>query len=67
METLKPSDLRVALHELNNVFTIIVSSADLMLLDAMDNSQASQDLRNILKACDRGKRLVEDLRAKSGL
>jgi len=51
------------LHELNNIFTIIVSSADLMLLDTDEGTQAAQDLRNILKACERGKKLVEELRS----
>jgi hypothetical protein len=49
-------------HELNNVFTIIVSSADLMLLDLVDNNDAHEDLLHILAACKRGKEIVEQLR-----
>lgn len=65
METISVPELRTALHELNNVFTIIVSSADLMLLDTPVSSQSEQDLRNIITACARGKQLVEDIRAKA--
>jgi len=65
MDQVMSTELRVSLHELNNIFTIIVSSADLMLLDAEKDTQSEQDLKNILRACERGKKLVEDLRARN--
>jgi hypothetical protein len=65
METISISELRTALHELNNVFTIIVSSADLMLLETCANEETEQDLRNILTACERGKEILEEVRAKA--
>lgn len=65
METISIPELRIALHELNNVFTIIVSSADLMLLEAQSDPATEQDLRNILSACERGKEILEEIRAKA--
>lgn len=65
METISVTELRAALHELNNVFTIIVSSADLMLLETQVSSQSDQDLRNIIAACARGKQIVEEVRSKA--
>ena len=57
-------DLRSALHELNNALTVIVSSADLLMLDLDPESLCLQDVTAIITACERGRLIVEGIREK---
>lgn len=57
-------ELRAAMHELNNVFTIVISSADLVLLDMQLDNPLRPDIENILNACTKGCTLIEQIRAK---
>ena len=58
-------DLRSALHELNNALTVIVSSADLLMLDLDPESPCLQDVNAIIAACERGRLIVEGIREKA--
>lgn len=58
-------ELRSALHELNNALTIIVSSADLLMLDIEPDDPAHQDVGAIIAACERGRLIVEGIREKA--
>ena len=57
-------ELRAAMHELNNVFTIVISSADLVLLDLALDNPMRPDIENILTACNKGCNLIEQIRLK---
>lgn len=58
-------ELRAALHELNNALTVIVSSADLLMLDLDPGSPCLQDVSAIITACERGRLIVEGIRDKA--
>ena len=58
-------ELRSALHELNNALTVIVSSADLLMLDIEPGNPCLQDVSAIIAACERGRLIVEGIREKA--
>lgn len=52
-------------HDFNNILTSIVNSTELALTDLDEESETANDLRRVLKASDRGKRLVQQILAFS--
>lgn len=56
--------LRKLLHDLNNVMTVAMSSADLLLLDTAKTSPARLDLEHIVHACEQGRLIVEKIRSE---
>ena len=58
-------ELRSALHELNNALTVIVSSADLLMLDIEPGNPCLQDVNAIITASERGRLIVEGIREKA--
>ncbi|MGE4558313.1 MAG: ATP-binding protein [Desulfovibrionaceae bacterium] len=48
-------------HDFNNILTSIINSTELALMDVEKNSDTGMDLGRVLKAADRGKRLVEQI------
>ncbi len=52
-------------HDFNNILTSIVNSTELAMMDVDEESEAGRDLGRVLKAAQRGKRLVEQIMAFS--
>jgi nitrogen-specific signal transduction histidine kinase/ActR/RegA family two-component response regulator len=48
-------------HDFNNILTSIINSTELALMDVEKDSYTGKDLNRVLKAADRGKRLVEQI------
>lgn len=52
-------------HDFNNILTSIMNSTELALMDVEEKSDTGKDLKRVLRAADRGKRLVQQILAFS--
>ena len=61
------SEIRKTIHDMNNILAAVLGSAELILVDAEQESQTALDAHNICLAALRGRELIETLRNQLNL